>query len=223
MTTPVLEPSRTCPLGNHSVSLRTSCSQTLAINAISVEPGWFYLGPAATNGSIDAVGLIIKDKTVNGSILRPVGDWIEIWNDAGSGTSTDFSLWRGIPRVEDEVNYIVLSGFFLRSHNKPSAVETTGIRAIHKDVLKLVDIGREVWTDAGTGADRDGSVWNISVEGRLDVLNPGYFLPAAGHNIPPKDTFGIDRSKVETPDNLDIIDPNTEEMCVHFCTYITDC
>ena len=127
----------------------------------------------------------------------------------------------GVVSLESRMKSTTLS--YRDSHNKPSAVETTGIRAIHKDVLKLVDIGREVWTDAGTGADRDGSVWNISVEGHLDVLNPGYFLPAAGHNIPPKDTFGIDRRKVETPDNLDIIDPNTEEMCVHFCAYITDC
>jgi hypothetical protein len=63
----------------------------------------------------------------------------------------------------------------------------------------------------------DGSVWDISIAGHLDALNPGYFLLVSGHNSPPKDTFGIDRSKDESPDNLDIINPNREaDMYAHF-------
>jgi hypothetical protein len=165
---------------------------------LSVDPGWHYLGPAATNGPDDVVGIIVKDKSTNGSILRPVGDWIKVWDDHGSGKGTDFSLWRGVPRDEDRVNYVVLGGLFIRSHNKPTTGESAGIRAIHKDVLKVVLAGREVWTDAGTGADKDGAVWDISVKGQLDAINPGYFIPVPGHNIKPVDTFGIDRSKVVT-------------------------
>ena len=52
------------------------------IYAISVESGWYYLGPAATNGYRDAVGIVLIPE---GSILRPVGDWAKVWDDAGSG------------------------------------------------------------------------------------------------------------------------------------------
>lgn len=180
------------------MSLRTSCStRTVEIYAISVEPGWHYLGPSATNGSDDAVGIIVKDNSSDGSILHPVGDWNEVWNDAGSGKSTDFSLWRGVPLLEDSFDYLVLGGFFVRSHDKPSPEETAGIRAIRKDVLELVQAGREVWNDAGTGARLDGAVWDISVAGHLDAINPGHFIPVPGHNIRPNDTFGIDRTKVD--------------------------
>ena len=170
---------------------------------------WFYLGPAATNGS-DAFGLIVKDLSSDGHILRPVGDWVQVWNDAGSGKSTDYSLWQGVPRVEDRANYVVLGGYFIRSHNKPNEIETRGIRAIHKDVLKLVKPGREVWNDAGTGAKLDGAVWDISVAGQLDAINPGYFIPAPNHNTPPVDTFAIERTKVEN-------------RYVHYVPTYTDC
>ncbi len=162
-----------------------------------MEPGWYYLGPAATNGSDNRIGLIVRDKSPRGNILRPVGDWIKVWDDSGSGKSNDYSLWRGVPRPEDQVNYVVLGGFFVRSHNKPTTGETFGIRAIRKDVLKTVTAGREVWNDAGTGAKKDGAVWDISVAGRLDAVDSGAFVPVEGHNNRPQDTYAIDRSKVD--------------------------
>jgi hypothetical protein len=165
----------------------------------TLERGWFYLGPAATNGSGDAVGLIVKDLSSDGHILRPIGekDWIQVWNDAGSGKPTDYSLWQGVPRIKDRANYVVLGGYFNRSHNMPTAVEAAGIRAIHKDVLKLVKPGREVWNDKGTGAKLDGAVWDISVAGQLDAINPGYFIPTPDHDTPPVNTFAIERTKIE--------------------------
>ena len=200
MTTPVPEPMRIYPPGNQPVSLLASCSlrKVEIYPIISVESGWHYLGPAATNGSNDAVGIIVKDNSSDGSILRPIGDWVKVWDDSGSGKSNDYALWRGVPRDEDRVHYIVLGGFFIRSHNKPTTGESAGMKAIHKDFLKIAQAGREVWNDAGTGAKNDGAVWDISVAGTLDTINPGYFIPVPGHNLRPSETFGIDRNKVES-------------------------
>ena len=166
-----------------------------------MEPGWHFLGPAATNGSNDAVGIIVKDNSSDGSILRPIGDWVKVWDDSGSRKSFEpvtHALWRGVPRYEDRDNYVVLGGFFVHNNKKPAAGECAGMKAIHKDFLKIAQAGREVWNDAGTGAKNDGAVWDISVAGSLDTINPGYFIPVPGHHLPPSDTFGINRNKVKS-------------------------
>jgi hypothetical protein len=161
---------------------------------IIVDSGWYYLGPAATNGSKDAVGLIVKDISDDGSILRPVGDWVKVWDDSGSRRFTDYSLWKGVPRLEDQINYVVIGGFFVRSHDKPTSGDAAGIKAIRKDVLTTANPGKEVWNDAGSRASKDGAVWNISVA-HLNVVGCGAFVPVEGHNNPPRDTYAIDRAK----------------------------
>ena len=160
-----------------------------------MESGWYYLGPATTNGSNDVVGLIIKDISNGGSILRPVGDWVKVWDDSGSGKPTDYSLWKGVLRLEDHSDYVVIGGFFVRSHNKPTSGDVAGIKAIHKDVLTTVTHGKEVWKDGGSNADEDGAVWDISVAGHLDAVGCGAFIPVDVYNKPPKDTYAIKRAE----------------------------
>ena len=102
----------------------------------------------------------------------------------------------GVVSLGPRISSTTSGGFFVRSHNKPSTEETLGIRAIHKDVLRTVSAGKEVWSDAGTGARKDGAVWDISVAGHLNSLNPGAFIPVEGHNNRPQDAYAINQSKV---------------------------
>lgn len=167
--------------------------------AITVEPGWHYLGPAANNGSKDAVGLIIKDMSDDGSILRPVGDWVKVWDDTGSGKPKYYSLWKGVPRLEDQVDYVVIGGFFVvgdDGYYKPSSADAAGMMAICKDVLTTVSPGREVWNDAGSKATKDGAVWDISVAGHLEAASCGAFIPVDKYDTPPRDTYAINRAMV---------------------------
>ena len=66
-----------------------------------------------------------------------------MWNSAGNRKSTDFALWRGMGTPD----YVVVGGFFTRSHNKPTAEETRSIKAIHKPALRNTAPGSQIWTD----------------------------------------------------------------------------
>jgi len=72
--------------------------------------------------------------------------------------------------------------------------------AIHKDALITVSAGREIWNDAGTGASRDGAVWDISTGGNLETLITGAFVAVEGYNNPPRATCAIDRHRVKHRD-----------------------
>lgn len=157
----------------------------------SVTDGWYYLGPAATNGSNDAYGVIVRELVPH--TLGQVNDWVQVWSDAGSGKDTDFSLWTGIP---ENPNHVVLGGIFVRSHNKPTIDESRGIRTIDKDLLINVKAFPEVWNDKGSGANADGAVWGISTVGKIQAINPGAFTPVNGYNNPPATVYALDSSKV---------------------------
>ena len=58
--------------------------------------------------------------------------------------------------MDDDYSDIVLGGFFVRRNGKPTTKETAGIRAIHRDFLKLVQAGREVWNDGGKATKEGG-------------------------------------------------------------------
>jgi hypothetical protein len=153
--------------------------------------GWYYLGPATTNGSNNGYGVVVNE-IVPGT-LGQVSDWVQVWSDAGSGKGTDFSLWRGIP---DNPAHVVLGGIFVRSHNKPTIDESRYIRTIDKDVLVTVKATPEIWNDMGSGARADGAVWGISTAGNTKAINTGAFIPVQGYNNLPGVAYALDSTKV---------------------------
>jgi hypothetical protein len=162
-----------------------------------VEDGWYYLGPAANNCySQGSHGVVVKPASGT-RVLAPIDEWEMVWNDSGSGRRNDYALWRGFPAPADRKDFIVIGGFFVRSHNAPTLEDTRGMMAVHKDVLITVSPGREIWNDAGTKARRDGAVWEISTDGHLQGLSTGAFVPVDGHNKPPRATYALDRNRIE--------------------------
>ena len=155
-----------------------------------VSDGWYYLGPAATNsGNTPGTGIIVRE--LEPDVLVDVADWIQVWNDAGSGKSTDYALWRG---VGPTIDYIVVDGFFTRSHDKPTAQDARGIKAIHRLALHNTAPANQIWTDQGSGADQDGAIWGIS---SIDVVPTGAFVPVRGYNNPPQEVYGLRPDQVE--------------------------
>ena len=136
-------------------------------------------------------------------ILMDVKGWEQVWNDAGSGKATDFSLWRGISPSPD---HVVVGGFFLRRKTEPTAAETQGIKAVHKDVLVKVGHGVEIWTDAGMGSRQNGAVWGTSTTGIVTALDTGAFVPVDDYNNPPGLVYALDVSKVKLamPQGLEV-------------------
>lgn len=116
---------------------------------------------------------VITFKLDNGFIKwkHPV-DYERVWKDSGSGADQDGAIWKPVPPE----GYVAMGMMASRGHNnKPSrnamvCIEErfTYTAAVNKDHL--------LWTDVGTGADRDVSLW----------LNPqlGTFWSHASHSVP---------------------------------------
>ena len=190
--TMALVPIPTCRPGGQIVSLFDPLPVVWSTDATTtnlVSEGWYYLGPAATNND-NTPGTEIVVRELEPGVLVDVADWIQVWNDTGSHKKTDFALWRGVGPSPD---YVVVGGFFTRSHKKPTAQEAKGIKAIHKLALHNTAPGSQVWTDKGSKAKEDGAIWGISSFG---VVPTGAFVPVKGYNNPPQELYGLQSHQV---------------------------
>ncbi|KAF9027298.1 FDS protein [Hymenopellis radicata] len=143
----------------------------------NLESGWYYLGQGAESQTNRApTGMIVH--ALEADALRDVSSWERVWDDAGSKKSRDFSLWRGVPPNDE---YVV-----------PDSVQTGGIKAIRRDLV-VFDDTFQVWNDAGSKANKNGSVWKTwSRYG----ASPYALIPMLGHGAPSRDrSFSLDRSK----------------------------
>lgn len=157
-----------------------------------MEQDWFYLGPCATNNAKQKThGLIVKE-IVPGT-LADIVDWELIWSNAGAFNRNSYSLWRGVPASPD---YVVLGDFFVRSSDPPTAEECKGMKAVHRDACVVASFGERIWKDSGSGAKKDGSVWDISNGRNKDSLPSGVFIATAQHNQPETTPFAINAKKV---------------------------
>jgi hypothetical protein len=157
-----------------------------------VEDDWFYLGPAATNNSKHPGRGTIIQEIIPGTLVDVAG-WEKVWSDVGSGNSTAFALWRGIPPSPD---YVAVCSFFTRTHEPPSAEQSKGIKAIRRDVVVTGFGDPEIWTDKGTGARPDGAAWEVSGQGSLRRIETGAFVAVGEHNSRPVDVSVLDADKV---------------------------
>lgn len=125
--------------------------------------------------------------------LTDIKSWTQEWCDAGSGQPTDYSLWRGVPAGPE---YVVLGSFFVRSHSPPTAADTRGMKAVHRDVLVSISASDEIWTDAGSGARQDGAIWSGSALAKTGVHETGAFVAVKGYNNPPPSVYVINACTV---------------------------
>jgi len=146
---------------------------------------WYYLGPVAVSGySLPATQTVVVKEIVPGA-LGKIDHWNYVWNDAGSGKNSDYSLWQGV--ATNPQDYRVLGDFFrgpASNQNAPDVNEAANIRAVYRDCLQPGKVGSQVWTDHGTGADRDGSVWQIVASSSANSTEPHTFVAALGWDAP---------------------------------------
>ena len=84
--------------------------------------------------------------------------YLYIWNDGGSGAHKDVSIWR---IDEQEAGFFPLGDVATGTHDKPSSVSMT-VKAVTAGALAAPISYTEIWIDAGSGADNDGSVYKLN-------------------------------------------------------------
>ncbi len=77
-----------------------------------------------------------------------------IWNDAGSRAFKDGSCWRPIAPP----GYVALGDVFVEGYAAPSLHD---VMCVAEELVVRGSIGECIWTDRGSGADRDFGAWRI--------------------------------------------------------------
>jgi len=86
-------------------------------------------------------------------------DLIKRWSDSGSGADRDGNFY--IPAVEN--NFYIIGGFGAQTKSKSNCVTTVSVPANNPadaPALLVTPIDwKIIWNDEGSGADKDGSMW----------------------------------------------------------------
>ncbi len=99
-------------------------------------------------------------------LVAPV-DWKQVWKDSGSGAAKDGSFWQAIP---PDNNYICIGSVSQLTHNaKPNL---PNYRCVHKSLTDKIVTSAIVWSDKGTGADQQVSVFRLPATGAYVVVSP---------------------------------------------------
>jgi len=134
----------------------------------AVNKPWF--GTVASNNYWDASAGGVKGvyaEMASNGMLREPRNWELIWNDSGTGSCNDRSLWKAIPHS----GYTCLghvgkgfgctSGGHFSNHNTLQNSHMPNYKCVKSEFVEPINV-REldlVWNDVGSGGHRDTSIW----------------------------------------------------------------
>ena len=121
-----------------------------------------YGAPAGSSIIVSAV----NDDPDHPLLAVPSG-YQQIWNDKGSGGDYDGSVWR--PIAPD--GYLVLGCVGNQGYDQPVI---PNYRCIRKDMVTDAAVGAWIWSDKGSGADNDVSLYQNAGASGLFVAQGNY-------------------------------------------------
>ena len=121
------------------------------------------------NGTVPVI------KPLDPTAVAPPETFESMYSDQRSGGSQDVTFWRVIAPP----GYVALGDIVNIGYNPPPASIKDIYRCVRADLVKPGEIDRSVWTDRGSGASKDGSVWYVqpTTEGIT-----GYFKVQSGYS-----------------------------------------
>lgn len=154
----------------------------------SIPEGAYTIGQVAVPAHTDAVPtstvvlvqpLVEKDHF--GDLIKPPTDYELLWRDRGSGGQQEGSFWR----VEAPLGYVALGDVACNGYDPPSPQFTAKYACIRGDLLSEGVVNPvPVYTDRGSGAPMDVSIWNVEGKGL-----GGFFIAHTGFNKPTRQVF----------------------------------
>jgi len=121
-----------------------------------------------------AVGKFVRpfrQKLLTGHKLQYIGvlSWRKVWTDKGSGAKKDGSIWQAhCPKGYVTLGMVTTQGFRPPPMNAQACIHRSHVRRSH--------LTRLIWSDKGSGAKKDVSVWAIA--------GSPYFYAHASHRKP---------------------------------------
>ncbi|MBN2036067.1 MAG: Vps62-related protein [Chitinispirillaceae bacterium] len=126
---------------------------------VDTSDGFFPVGSYGRAGYIatptkEEWMVVVRDGNGMGILKHPT-DYQQVWTDAGSGANADGSFWRPVPPT----GYVALGLVANSPYTKPSVNQVMCVK--EEFTIPAAPSSTMVWTDAGTGADRDFGSWRI--------------------------------------------------------------
>ncbi len=156
------------------------------------DDGFFVVGDYGQRGYGDPRGTVItvRENEPNTSkkseqdpdrlpLLMPPINYVQIWNDKGSGAHMDGSFWQPVPPN----GYVALGCVCQKGYDTPNLSKV--YRCVRVDHVELGNIGELelIWNDQGSGADEDVSVYGIQATGVI-YAQDNYSHPVGPIHIP---------------------------------------
>ncbi len=132
----------------------------LATFAPRVPPGYMAVGGFAHGSRDRPDGCVTVVRAAGTSVqghrlVAPPLGWREVWTDKGSGARMDGSIWSARPPGPD---YVCLGSVGQKGYGQPAVANYA---CVHRCLVTSVPVTEPIWTDEGTGAKRQVSVYRL--------------------------------------------------------------
>jgi hypothetical protein len=158
----------------------------------NVPDGWFFLAPTALSGLPDDKGKQLIVRPHPDTFEEPLAEfafagWAYKWG-VFRNNSNNYGLWT--PKRVPE-GYVCLGDMFW--YNQPPHMQVTP-KAVSQKCVVEVPVGACIWSDHGTGAQDDGSMWSIE-DGRPGAAR--FFVAQSGYDKPRATAWALNWAVVE--------------------------
>ena len=157
-------------------------------NLAAVPEGCFIVGQVAVplhTISVPVSSVFLVRPAMEGVIKPPVG-YNLLWNDKGSGGSQDVTFWQVAPPA----GYVALGDVAYPGYSKPPSEFTKKFACIRQDLVALGKLNDDpVWTDRGSGAEMDLSVWQVENGDKGVCGLAGFFKAQPNYSKPANEVF----------------------------------
>ena len=156
----------------------TGANSDLSVFIPKIPNGYYMVGHfGQPNYQSQMTGTVPLIKPLDATAVAAPVSFEAMYSDQGSGGNQDVTFWRVIAPP----GYVALGDIVNIGYGPvPNSVKDI-YRCVRYDLVRQGTINRSVWTDSGSGADRDGSMWYVqpTTEGIT-----GYFKVQRGYAAP---------------------------------------
>jgi hypothetical protein len=154
----------------------TGSDMDLSTWAPVVPKGFSAVGHLAKNGfEKPTTSMYVVKSIVKGAVAYPTGYRL-VWKDTGSGGDQDGAFWEPIAPA----GYVAMGTVVTASYTQPPL---TAVICVLADLTEKTNIGDLIWSDKGSGADKDLSLWRMQSQSNY-YYDLGSFLGYGSHQKP---------------------------------------
>ena len=139
-----------------------------------------------------------KDITESQTALAAPTGFQQVWTDKGSGAYQDGSIWLPVPPP----GYVPLGCVVQVGYSTPS---TDVMMCVREDLVTYAQTGPLVWSDKGSGADKDVTLWSSSQKPSVTppAIDVGAFMANDSYDLYTGSFYLLDSNEVDWVTNED--------------------